>query len=206
MRNASYFVLELRGEKVTHLNASVFYVVTRERNAWRGVESRQYQGPTSVTSTLDAAKQLAESWRQRGSQFTIQEIPGLEIETELSRLALVEFHSDNSFGRWDPTKSDVLKLGTPARNLLEALGPSGQWRGVVPSEESFVSGELAAEDAPKEVKPRTRFSAWEAEFDGPGEPIWWRQRKGRHKSAGVRAIVTAYSKVNHLTPQSFPAQ
>lgn len=205
MRSANSFMLELRDERLAYLSIGVFYIVTRERSAWWGYESRIYQGPTSLTVTLDAAKQVAENWRQRGSQFTIQEIPGLVIETELSRVVLVEFHSDNSFGKWDRSKRDVLRNGTPARQLLGALGPLGYWRGEAPSEWSFVSGLLEAGDSEKEVKPRTRFRAWVSEFFGATEPIWWSQEKGRHKSAGVRAIRTEYVDVNGLDPTPIPS-
>lgn len=195
----------MKEEKLTYLGTGVFYIVTRQRNAWWGIESRNYQGPTSLTVTLDAAKQVAESWRQRGSQFTIQEIPGLVVETEHSRVVLVEFHSNNSFGKWDRAERSVLKSGTLVRQLLGALGPMGYWRGAAPSEESFVSGLLDADDSAKDVRPRTRFRAWMSEFDGPTEPIWWRQEKGRHKSAGVRTIWAEYLEVNGLDPTLFQA-
>ena len=179
---------EFRDEHLSRIVPAYFYITTRERNAWWGSESRQYRGLASLTCTLAAAKKVAEGWRAQGSAFTIQQVPGLHVMSEWTDLGLVEFHSNDSFAKWDSTNASKLRAGTPLSTVLDALGPLGEWRGVAPSTHSFVSGVLESDDVVTPLGPRASFAAWTSFSQGGDYRLGWNERPGRHKAPGVRNI------------------
>lgn len=185
MRQVSY--RDFEGEKLTRIVPAYFYT-TRERNAWHSTTSRQYRGPTSLTCTLAGAKKVAESWRAQGSAFTIQQVPGLHVQSEWTDLGLVEFHSDDSYAGWDGSHAQAIRSGERLRDVLDALGPLGHWRGVAPSTHSFVSGVLDGEDVAERLGARAIFRAWSSYSVGGNHMLGWTEQTGRHKAIGVRRI------------------
>jgi len=175
---------------------AALFIVTRQRNAWHGTESRQYKGPTSLTTTLSAAKKVGEGWRRQGSQFTIQEIPGLLIASHHSRYALVEFHSSNSFGTWRGDPVEYLRPGIPLRSVLDAFldftGYYSKWTAPRPSPDSLVSRRLQEGEIPLLLEPGANLRAWSSEFIGADYLIYWREQKGRHKPDGTLKIADTF--------------
>ncbi len=186
MRQVSYGDFE--SEHLSRIVPAYFYITTRERNAWHSTTSRQYRGPTSLTCTLAGAKKVAEGWRAQGSAFTIQQVPGLHVQSEWTDLGLVEFHSDDSYSHWDGSYAQAIRSGQRLRDVLDALGPLGHWRGVAPSTHSFVSGVLDGDDVAEPLGARATFRAWSSHSFGGDFVLGWTERTGRHKSPGVRRI------------------
>ncbi|WP_431797019.1 hypothetical protein [Microbacterium kunmingense] len=186
MQQLSYTNFE--GEHLSRIVPAYFYITTRERNAWWGTTSKQYRGPTSLTCTLAAAKKVAEGWRAQGSAFSIQQVPGLHVMSEWTDVALVEFHTNDSYSTWDQTHADEIKAGMPLRDVVDALGPMGHWRGTAPSPHSFVSGVLDGEDVAEPLGPRATFHAWSSYSFGGKYLLGWTEQAGRHKAPGVRRI------------------
>lgn len=196
MEQANFYTVNSGEETLRTLDPAVLFIVTRQRNAWWGRESSQYKGSSDIATNLQEAKEIAENWRQKGSQFTIQEIPALVIHTDTLRIALVEFHNDNSFGRCNLTDPNVLKVGAQASYTLTALGPWGIWKGGAPDEHSFVYGVLRESESVKAPTKRKKFRAWSSHFEGVGYYIRWIQHPGRHKAGGVMRIYEKYLAMN----------
>lgn len=186
MRPVSYG--EFEGEHLSRIAPAYFYVTTRERNAWWGTTSRQYRGPASLTCSLAAAKKVAEGWRAQGSAFSIQQVPGLHVMSEWKDIGLVEFHTNDSFSAWDVSRAEAIQPGQLMRDVLDSLGPLGQWRGVAPSAHSFVSGVLDGDDVAKPLGARASFRAWSSYSHGGDYWLGWSEQPGRHKAPGVRRI------------------
>ena len=186
MQQVSY--RDFEGEHLARIAPAYFYITTRERSAWWGTTSKQYRGPTSLTCTLAAAKKVAEGWRAQGSAFTIQQVPGLHVMSEWTDLGLVEFHTSDSYSTWDPAHAGDIKAGKPLRDVLDALGPVGHWRGTPPSPHSFVSGVLDGEDVAEPLGARATFRAWSSYSFGGNYLLGWTEQPGHHKATGVRRI------------------
>lgn len=186
MQQVTYQALE--NEHLSRAVPGYFYITTRERNAWHATTSRQYRGPASLTCTLEGAQRVAEGWRAQGSAFTIQKVPGLHLQSEWSDLGLVEFHTSDSYSGWDHSHSSGVQSGQELRDVLDALGPFGRWRGVAPSPHSFVSAILDGEDVVEPLGPRAMFRAWSSYSHGGGCMLGWFEHTGRHKAAGVRKV------------------
>lgn len=179
---------DFEGEHLSRIVPAYFYITTRERNAWHSTTSRQYRGQTSLTCTLAGAKKVAEGWRAQGSAFTIQQVAGLHLMSEWIDIAAVEFHSNDSYSAWDQGCAAAIRPGSRLRDVLDALGPEGCWRGVRPSPHSFVSGVLDADDVAEPLGARAVFRAWSSHSFGSDHFLGWTEQAGRHKAPGVRRI------------------
>lgn len=187
-------------ERLEGVEAGLFYVVTRHRNAWNGNPSRQYKGPTSLTSTRRNAMLVAEEWRAAGSSFRIQQVPGVVLLARSRPIVMVEFHSDNSFGG---LRIDALALRYQGRvfDAVTAMGPTGRWhRHLRPSPNSFViatfsdEGEVEVEYHLDQINLLEHtFLQWYSESVGGGEPLQWRREAGRHVADGVVDVFVSFS-------------
>lgn len=193
----AYHFGELGEEALQALVPAYFYVTTRQRNAWWGVQSSQYRGPTSLTCALSEAKEVAEGWRKQGSAFTIQRVPGILVISENGvAVGAVEFHSNNSYSSWDRVGARQLRVGTPLPRVLHALGPGGVWRGAPPSEDSFISARVTERDHVERMGNRASFRAWTSQSYGGSYWLGWTERPGRHEAPGVRRIVRTSKEVS----------
>lgn len=179
---------DFEGEHLSRIVPAYFYITTRERNAWHSTTSVQYRGQTSLTCTLAGAKKVAEGWRAQGSAFSIQQVPGLHLMSEWTDVATVEFHSNDSYSAWDEKYVEAIRPGSRLRDVLDALGPEGRWRGIRPTAHSFVSGVLDADDVAEPLGTRAVFRAWSSHSFGGDNLLAWSEQSGRHKAPGVRRI------------------
>ena len=174
----------------------LLFVVTRGRNAWHSTWVRNYQGPASLVGSLRAAKALAEQQRVQGSVFYIREVPGLTLLTEEGPLGLVEFHSDNCFGKWDVDQgAEVLRLGAPIASVLHALGPQGLWNTPVPSRHSFISGSSGWHSLMK-LPPRRPLKSWFSQSAGGNYMLNWLEHPSEYSRRGVNRIFRMFEKLN----------
>jgi hypothetical protein len=180
------------------LTPVLLHVVTRERSAWYGRWSRIYKGAHGLTHTLDAARILAERNRSQGSSFVIREVPGIALLSSEGPVAIVEFHSEKCFGRWDHAKgAGVLAIGTPMSQLLRTFGSDGTWSQPKPSEHSIImgKGERGTFEPPPPKRP---LRLWVSDSRGGRYLLSWRQVPPRqpYTRAGVFDIVRTFSSAN----------
>ena len=168
------------------------YLLLRGRNAWHTTWIRNYRGPAALYASLDEAKAAAEDQRVQGSVFYIRELPALSLLSEVGPVVLVEFHSDNCFGRWQPRSPEsLLQLGTPLGELMHSLGPSGEWRPPVPSEHSFVAGR-AKFSTLVHLPARRPFVTRVSAYNGPRFYLRWLEVPNSTSRRGVNAIVKIF--------------
>lgn len=191
----------LARESLTALRGTRFYVVTRTRNAWHATTVKHYRGETSLNETFFAATVAAEGWRAQGSTFVIEQVPGILLVGETTRVAMVEFHSSSSFSGWALTNAPVLKRGVSLRHAAEALGANSSWETPRPDAASWVSGLprkrlsiLDAADYRPESLGSAHFMQWTSYVDEGS--LAWHRHIGRHDGSGVRRVVRAYRQVN----------
>lgn len=178
--------------------AASFFLVTRQRNAWWGTTSRQYRGPVSLNASLGEAKEVAERWRKQGSQFSIQEVPGLVLEGRF-RIAIVEFHSENSFSSWDPTAKCPIGAGESLSRVCEVLEIGVWWR-PRPDRNSMVRGLLADRDEPAPITPGQTFRTWSSAFYGADFSIHWVENRGRHRANGTVEVARRLNELRREDP------
>ncbi len=178
------------------LEAVLLYVVTRGRNAWHSTWVRNYKGPRALLGDFERARRHAEFQRVQGSVFYISQVPGIALHSEHGSVTLVEFHSDNPYGKWDRTVGGrLLQIGTPMATTLRALGRSGPWLKPIPSQHSFISGfsgDLTLTRLPKS-KPLER---WTSYSNGTNYRLGWKSDRARYTRRGVRAVERAFTEVN----------
>lgn len=184
------------------LVAARFYIVTRQRNAWHSTTSNDYKGPLSLASSFWDARMVAERWRTQGSQFTIQEIPGLVFGSESARYALVDFYNNNSFQAWVGKPSVYMKIGTPLQKVVDGFTwwfSFDNWRPFKPAISSLVFRALRDDEQPERATPNRVFRAWSSVFYGPDTHISWVEHPGRHRSTGTIRIVRSFQRANRTS-------
>ena len=182
------------------LGTASLFVVTRQRTAWWGTESRQYRGPASLESSFRDADTVAESWRARGSAFTIQEVPALIAYSDERRVAIVEFHSDSSFGQLylNELTRKSLRAGTPIANAIRVLTSSENWKEPRPDDHSFISRRLRDDESVTALASTGNLRKWDSIFNA-GQ-MSWIAGAGRHRSEGARAVRRAFLNANRDRP------
>lgn len=187
---------ELLRSELLGISPVLLYVITRGRNAWHSTWVENYSGPTALVADFASAATLAEKRRKQGNVFYIEQVPGLLLKSSIAPIALVEFHSNNCFGKWDVEgAADRLELGTPIAAVLNALGPHGMWRGRPPSKHSFISG-IADWQPLTPMPPRTPIKRWTSQSVGRDYRLNWNKYLSRYSRQGINKIVKAFERVN----------
>jgi hypothetical protein len=172
------------------------YVLIRGRNAWNSTWVQNYMGTGAVYLTLVEAKKAAEAQRVQGSVFYIRQIPAMALNSTEGSVLLVEFHSDNSFGKWDTKNgADELVIGTPLSQVITALGRGGLWKTPVPSKHSFITVKTGW-DTLETVPPRGSFTRWTSQSQGPNYYLKWNEYSGRYSRGGINAIIRTFNSIN----------
>jgi hypothetical protein len=172
------------------------YVLIRGRNAWNSTWVQNYKGTGAVHLTLAEAKNAAEAQRVQGSVFYIRQVPALALNSSEGTVLLVEFHSDNCFGKWDAKKgAEKLLIGTPMDQVITVLGRCSLWKAPVPSIHSFIA--VKAEwDVPETMPARASFKRWVSDSVGPKYYLNWSEYPSDKSRGGVNAIIRAFGKIN----------
>jgi hypothetical protein len=187
---------ELLAAPLLGVKPARLYVVIRGRNAWHSTWVQNYSGPYALSVSFHAAAAHAERRRKQGSVFYISEVPGIALQSEEGPVALVEFHSDNCFGKWDLSAGvDYLQLGTPIGAVMRSLGPYGHWRGRIPSKHSFITGK-ANWGSVALLEARKPLKRWQSRSVGGQYALDWEQYRSRYTRAGVNKVIRAFEAVN----------
>ncbi|MGM7696836.1 hypothetical protein [Microbacterium sp. A84] len=188
--------------RLEDLTLGTLYLTTRKRNAWHSTRVSHYRGETSLKSTWNEAAQAAEQWRKQGSEFVILEVPAVILHSEerrgaILRVAITEFHSHNSFERWDLFNARLLSRGMRLGGAFIRLGHPAKWTGEAPSEQSFVSGFLGDNEVVKRVT--TKPKRWHSYPQGSDFLLGWQEQRGEYSPKGVQRIRRAFLEQNRVT-------
>jgi len=128
---------EFLDSKLLNLQGVTLYLLSTGRNAWHSTWSERYRRDAALFSTFNSAKAAAEKSRNRGTTFEIEQYPGLAFFSVAGVVALVEFHSKQSFSKLKLEEiGDRLKVGTPLRDAIAPFteATSAFWNSPFPSE------------------------------------------------------------------------
>lgn len=187
-------------EPLKNLEAVVLYVVLEVRDLWGTTTQRSYAGASALQVRLEAAKVEAERQRSPGASFEIEEVPGLLLASADRSIAMVDFHSANSFGEWDIAEArNLLRRGVDIERVLDSFAATGIWT-ERPNPDSLIRVELGGPDAPKRVTGAISFWKWKSMPFGSHRPMTWREDRAKYQADGVRAVRAAFARINNLVP------
>lgn len=129
--------LDVLTEEVTSINRGLLYYVHTGRNAWHCTWVTQYF-PGCMHTTLESAKEFAESARTNGTVFYIKQLPCMIFRSKSYTLLVTEINSSSPFSgysvsRIDPStgeahKNENLLKGTSLKDVALSFDPyDGTW-------------------------------------------------------------------------------
>ena len=172
-------------------------MLSRGRNAWRSTWVRHYQGPTAMFSTVESAKSAAEPLRGPGNVFYIAEAPALVLRGIRLSCVLVDFHADNSFGKYMGASVRAgqgrLRPGMLLRQAVAGFNhQSGNWVGPLPSKHSLRTGQVR-DVRNSEALAGRRLLARSSFAQGVNYRLGWDLQPTRFSRRGVNAVVKAFA-------------
>lgn len=193
-------LLAAQGDPLLEVLSGRVAVLSRGRNAWHSTWAQHYQAApegTAMFTDSDSAKAHAESRRERGSQFYVNEAPALILRGVTSTVLLCDFHPADPFKGWRPRREgeaqSVLAPGVPLADVLQSFEHwsahwSYPWRR---SEHSLLRGRLFDHRnlQPLGGKP---LAAWRSHAQGSRFLLAWYPRRTRFTRRGTNALVRAF--------------
>jgi hypothetical protein len=170
---------EFLDSKLLNLQGVTLYLLSTGRNAWHSTWSERYRRDAALFSTFNSAKAAAEKSRNRGTTFEIEQYPGLAFFSAAGVVALVEFHSKQSFSKLKLEEiGDRLKIGAPIRDAIAPFteATSEFWNAPFPSESSFVEvkSDLAEEFEP--LSNPSYLKKWGSVASGSNYYLGWNEK------------------------------
>ncbi len=191
---------ELLDSKLNYLQGVTLYLLSTGRNAWHSTWSERYRSDAALFATFDLAKASAEKSRNRGTKFEIEQFPGLAFYSLSGVIALVEFHSKQSFSKLRlETLTNRLEVGTLLRDAIEPFkaASSEYWNTPFPSENSFlaVKSDLAEEFEP--LPTPSYLKKWGSVALGSNYYLRWNE-KSKQEESPIARILSEFSCQNSL--------
>ena len=182
---------EFLDSKLLNLQGVTLYLLSTGRNAWHSTWSERYRRDAALFSTFNSAKAAAEKSRNRGTTFEIEQYPGLAFFSVAGVVALVEFHSKQSFSKLKLEEiGDRLKVGTPLRDVIAPFreATSAFWNSPFPSESSFVEvkSDLAEEFEP--LSNPSYLKKWRSVASGSNYYLGWNEKSKPEENPITRIL------------------
>ena len=180
------------------LKCVTLYLLSTGRNAWHSTWSTRYQKSAALFSTFDGAKQVAETARNRGTTFKITQYPGLAFYSMEGVVALVEFHSNPTFGKLKQESIyQNLSIGTPIRDAIAPFAKVDKlfWNPPFPSQDSFVNLKSdLAENFEPHVQP-SYMKSWNSVASGSNYYLGWHETT-KPTTTPIEKIMKEYEEAN----------
>jgi hypothetical protein len=182
---------ELLNSRLKKLKGVSLYLLSTGRNAWHSTWSERYRGEAALFSNFDSAKAEAERSRNRGTTFEIEQYPGLAFYSIKGVVALVEFHSKQSFDKLRiEDVGDTLHVDTPIRDAIAPFtaATSEFWNKPFPSENSFVvvKSDLAEDFEPLMVP--SYLKKWGSVASGSNYYLGWNEKSKPEETPITRLL------------------
>jgi hypothetical protein len=189
---------ELLDSKLKNLTGVTLYLLSTGRNAWHSTWSERYRSDAALFATFEAAKAAAEKARNRGTTFEIEQYPGLAFYSVVGVVALVEFHSKQSFMKLRlDTLTNRLEVGTMIRDAIDPFkaATSEYWSTPFPSENSFivVRSDLAEEF--ETLPSPTYLKKWGSVAWGSNFYLGWNE-KNKSEETPITRILGEFTQQN----------
>jgi hypothetical protein len=191
---------ELLDSKLNYVQGVTLYLLSTGRNAWHSTWSERYRSDAALFATFDLAKASAEKSRNRGTKFEIEQFPGLAFYSLAGVVALVEFHSKQSFSKLRlETLTNRLEVGTLLRDAIDPFkaASSEYWNTPFPSENSFlaVKSDLAEQLEP--LPTPSYLKKWGSIASGSNYYLGWNE-KSKIEETPIARILSEFSDQNFL--------
>ena len=191
---------EFLDSKLLSLQGVTLYLLSTGRNAWHGTWSERYRRDAALFSSFNAAKASAEKSRNRGTTFEIEQFPGLAFYSVAGVVALVEFHSKQSFGKLKLEEIGVrLKIESTMRDVIAPFTEATTefWMQPFPSESSFVGvkSDLAEEFEP--LPNPSYLKKWGSVASGSNYYLGWNE-KNKPAETPIMRILGEFTDQNHF--------
>lgn len=191
---------ELLDSRLITLKGHTLYLLSTGRNAWHSTWSERYRSDAALFSSFDAAKEAAEKARNRGTTFEIEQYPGLVFYSLAGVVALVEFHSKQSFSKLQLNSiGDRLEVGTMIRDAIDPfkLATSEFWATPFPSENSFVVVKSDLAEAFEPLQASSNLKKWGSVASGSNYYLGWTE-KNKPEETPITLILREFKYQNSL--------
>jgi len=182
------------------LQSVTLYLLSTGRNAWHTTWSAKYQKNAALFSNFEAAKNVAEESRIRGTTFKIAQYPGLAFLSTEGVVALVEFHSSQPFNKLRiEDLGERLAIGTPIRDVISPFTSANSefWNSPFPSPDSFVDVKT---DLAEEFQPlieSVSMKKWKSVASGSNYYLGW-QEQDKPLETPISKIMMEFGATNAL--------
>lgn len=180
------------------LKCVTLYLLSTGRNAWHSTWSTRYQKSAALFSTFEAARNTAETARNRGTTFKITQYPGLAFFSLEGVVALVEFHSNPTFGKLKQEFIyEYLSIGTPIRDAIAPFVKVDKqfWNPPFPSQDSFVNLKSdLAENLEPNLQP-SYLKSWNSVASGSNYYLGWHETT-KPTTTPIEKIMKEYEEAN----------
>ena len=193
------------------VSSHIMYLLSTGRNAWYGVWSERYKGPTSLHFSLTEAQKKAQTDRVQGTVFTIEQVPVLAFRCRTGIAYCTEFHSQESFKMldWDDDM-DFLKIGAAMPMVMTVFSNANPlaWQIPCPNENSFVtrvfdlvgnvdptSGKTSPLE-PELLDHESKLSKWKSHSEGSRYYMSWEQTETDRLIASVEKVINRFNSLS----------
>lgn len=109
---------------ILHITSAKIYFLSRARNAWHSIPSRQYFD-RCMHASLESAKSEAERLRGRGNVFYIDTLPALRVDLRRWSFLVTEVNSQEPLRRYsiETDWKSLLKVGSSLGKFIASTEP-----------------------------------------------------------------------------------
>lgn len=193
--------LKRDGRSVTSARAVLLYHSIYGRNAWHSTWVRKYS-EGSITTTLKDAKNYAERGRKPGSQFSIIELPAVEILSNEDTFFIVHINTQSPFkgcmtkkaldglkNKTGATKPGFLRSGSCLAQALYTLTPLSPYWTENPGPKNSIIILNGSEDEKPSSLPSRKLIEWQSKTFGKKFYLGWTPLTNSRGSSAVKRVV-----------------
>lgn len=164
-------------EEVDDVIASCVYFVVRGRNAWHGTWTSVYFNAAAFHPDLESAKTYVENGRERGSTWTIWQLPALAICGSSHAVLVTEVNTAQPLSTGPREPVDCTTIQAVARSFA--------------GKNVYL---FLADAARIEYSAPSAYSRYNSRSTGGLVPLAWTERQHDRTDAGVKESVATISR------------
>lgn len=193
--------LKRNDRSISSARPIILYNCIYGRNAWHSTWIKRYSAG-SITTTLADAKKHAENSRKPGSQFSIVELPAIEIVSNDDVFFVIHINTPSPFkgcmtkkaldglkNKAGVTQPGFLQAGSCLAQALYTLTPlSPYWTENPEPKNSIIILNGSADEEPSSL-PSRKLTGWQSKTFGKKFYLGWTNLTNSRGSGAVKRIV-----------------
>lgn len=193
--------LKRDGKSVTSARAVMLYYGIYGRNAWHSTWVKRYT-EGSITTTLTDAKLYAEKSRKPGSQFSIVELPAVEVVSDEETYFVVHINTLSPFkgcmtkkaldrlkNKVGVTQPGFLRTGSCLAQALYTLTPLSPYWTENPDPKNSIIILNGSSDKKPPALPTRKLTGWKSKTFGKNFYLGWTEQSDSRGSSAVKRII-----------------